>query len=62
MTKKDYILIAEAIKLSIALCKEIESKTKPLDAIKGTAYEIALALQNDNPKFDIRKFLNAIAV
>lgn len=49
MTRKDYIIIAEAINKAET---EAESKT-------SVAYVLADALQKDNPLFDRQKFIKA---
>jgi hypothetical protein len=46
MTRKDYILIAEALRVSAAL--GIDPRRK-----------IAAALAQDNPRFDVARFLAA---
>jgi hypothetical protein len=57
MTRKDYILIAAALK-----------KASERDASEGipvtyqAAYELATALGRDNPRFDRERFLQAAGV
>lgn len=60
MTRKDYVLIADALKL--------RDKGQPVyaaqDMIGATAaiYRLADALARDNPKFDRDRFLKASGV
>lgn len=62
MTRKDYVLIAEAIR---AVSKDWERAASESHraigaaAIAGVAREIALALSRDNPRFDRARFLAA---
>lgn len=57
MTRKDYILIAKAIKRSKEQACLLE-----LDAIRYTAENIASELQGDNGNFNKEKFLTACGV
>ncbi len=56
MTRKDYILIAEAIK---AIREDFGDNPVALDVV---ADELALALQADNSRFDTARFLTACGV
>lgn len=54
MTRKDYVLIAEAIRDSVQHSGELERK-----AIEGTAKYVSYALRRDNPRFDRGRFMAA---
>ena len=58
MTRKDYILIANAIKAQADFCKE-NNEEEGLDAIKCVAQELSERLQEDNPRFSSYTFLKA---
>jgi len=65
MTKKDYILIAEAIRDVYDYQKESDgkgSKALKQGAIEVTVVNIADALRHDNPRFDSRKFVKACGI
>jgi hypothetical protein len=55
MTKKDYILIAKALRESRLYC-ETESQRRGVQRAELT---IARALKADNPRFDRERFLEA---
>lgn len=61
MTKKDYQLIAEAIKRTAWDVDEIDrpAKDKKLKAVSG---ELASKLEKDNPRFDRVRFFEACTV
>lgn len=56
MTRKDYILIAAAIKAEQRHGREGD------ETINNVARSIADALQSDNPRFDRARFLKAAGV
>lgn len=58
MTKKDYVLIAKALKSAEPTNDEQEMGTF-LDGWLKAIREVTVALATDNPKFDIRKFSHA---
>lgn len=58
MTRKDYELIARAIKASMDGARYRGSDTER-NAIREVAKNIAGALQADNPRFDWARFLSA---
>lgn len=60
MTKKDYILIAEAIEGTLNNSYQWEQREK--EAIHEVAERIAEALQKDNTRFDSIRFLEACGV
>ncbi len=64
MTRKDYILIAEALQISL---KDWETaaptslmRNSPKTILINTFQNIASALANDNPRFDGNHFLAVI--
>lgn len=59
MTRKDYELIAAAIREQVLRLKPELAAGLALAAVKGTAMTIALALARDNPRFDRARFLSA---
>jgi len=63
MTRKDYILIAAALKDAHALCSH--PFAGPVTAEAGcelAAQRVADALARDNPRFDRERFLKAAGV
>jgi hypothetical protein len=54
MTRKDYVLIAEAMKAA-AYALNPPQRTGALLA----AYELSHSLQEDNPRFDRKRFMDA---
>lgn len=60
MTRKDYVAIAEAIKRT----REALPTNADLEhnAVCRTARNIALVMLNDNPRFDVSRFLKACGV
>lgn len=58
MSKKDYELIAGAVKLSV------ENMDKPAhkDTLESVLYSIAWHLSIDNPRFDRQRFIEACGV
>ena len=67
MTKKDYILIAAAVKAGTALWAAPEDRKDPdvatyLGAVSDVASAIADALERQNPRFDRTRFLTACGV
>lgn len=61
MTRKDYVLIAEVIKTQIEMSIKFEEE-ESLAGAKNIAYDLALRLSNDNPRFDRDRFLVACGV
>ena len=60
MTRKHYILIADAIKENI-LYKPNDVNYKPIDVdLRGLVSSISRALKADNNRFDIDKFKHYI--
>ena len=59
MTRKDYILIAEAIEPVIS-ASHFDSARK--DGARRVAVRVAAALSADNPRFDRERFLKACGV
>lgn len=62
MTRKDYVLIAQAIKETIPsrIVTEIDAAFNR--GAGWTAHNIADALEKDNPRFDRERFLAACGV
>jgi hypothetical protein len=58
MTKKDYIMIAEAI---VSAHVNGTGSKEAVGALEWFAHEIALALKRDNPSFDSRRFYQYIS-
>jgi hypothetical protein len=56
MTRKDYVLIAKALKDARNEAPNGGSRF----AVGNAAEKIALALQADNPRFDSQRFFDAI--
>ena len=61
MTRKDYVMIAEVIaKLRVQQRDAGAFANNP--SLKDVAEELAHALQEDNPRFDRARFLDACGV
>jgi hypothetical protein len=58
MTRKDYILIAEAIQKA-AREQAKDGNPEGLGGVSSAADHIAAALATDNPRFDARRFIAA---
>ena len=61
MTRKDYVLIADAIKTQIELSTKYEEEESRAGA-QNIAYDLAWKLSEDNPRFDRDRFLVACGV
>jgi len=61
MTRKDYVLIAQAIKTQIELSDKFEEGESRAGA-QNIAYDLAWKLYEDNPRFDRARFLEACGV
>lgn len=59
MTRKDYVLIAEAVKETTFLADGSQDYKM---ALAEVAMELANALSRDNPRFDRGRFLRACGV
>ena len=60
MTRKDYVLIAKAIKSSrVSNYLDNPNRALYLNGIDNAAHNMADALASDNPRFDRDKFLTA---
>lgn len=64
MTRKDYVLLAEALKEARNHCwaVEVPDPASFRVGLQAAAEEIAGALGRDNPKFDRDRFLKASGV
>lgn len=58
MTRKDYVLIADAIKWQM----ENSTSAEQQQGVKFTAGELAWRLAQENPRFDRERFLTACGV
>jgi len=61
MTRKDYIVIANAIRTQIELSKKYEEEESRAGA-QNIAYDLAWKLSEDNPRFNRHRFLAACGV
>ena len=69
MTRKDYVLIAEAMRrcrisvangYAVAATDEERARDAQRIAVhRAACHELAFSLNQDNPRFDMRKFLTA---
>lgn len=57
MTRKDYVLLAAALKTSREVCEE--NGQTAMQAWAHTVHNVAMALASDNPRFDRDVFLAA---
>lgn len=55
MTRKDYVLIAQAIKRAKDECLSDDTT----GAVKQAARNVALSMERDNPRFDRARFMAA---
>jgi hypothetical protein len=62
MTRKDYVMIADAIKGALNYEKDFNQNEEGARVVKYVAHTIALSLQFDNPRFDRDRFLVACGV
>jgi hypothetical protein len=61
MTRKDYVIIANAIRTQIELSKKYEEEESRAGA-QNIAYDLAWKLSEDNPRFDRHRFLVACGI
>ena len=61
MTRKDYVIIAKALKTQFELSHE-NNEDDGLCAVINVANDLATALEADNPRFDRERFLEACGV
>lgn len=59
MTRKDYVLIAEAIAEEVKVYNDGNPKKGDIVVIRGVAYSIAERLQRDNMRFNLETFIKA---
>ena len=62
MTRKDYVLIAEAIKGAVSYELEFNTNEAGADALKKFSVTLASLLMADNPRFDCNLFFDACEV
>jgi hypothetical protein len=60
MTRRDYIIIARALRTTYASACETNQCPEALEAILRTAYSIASELANDNPRFNGAHFMQVV--
>lgn len=64
MTRKDYILIAEALRAiyleAKKTSKDSDNQVARLSGVQEAATEVAEALQRDNPSFNLYHFLAVV--
>jgi hypothetical protein len=61
MTRKDYVIIANAIRTQIEMSKKYEEEESRAGA-QNIAYDLAWKLSEDNPRFDRHRFLVACGI
>lgn len=62
MTRKDYVLIAEAIKGAVSYEAEFNNNEAGADALKKFSVTLSALLLSDNPRFDVNRFFDACEV
>ena len=64
MTRKDYVLIAESLRMALAQCRMLpgEAATFAVIGAERAAHAIACDLARDNARFDRARFLAACGV
>lgn len=60
MTRKDYILIAEALLVTLKLNSSEKQDSDFVRGVMATASHIANALQRDNERFNREHFLSVV--
>ncbi len=60
MTKKDYIVIAEALKIAVIETSQNVHTLLPHDIMAHIVSELAAAMKRDNPRFDEARFRAAV--
>ncbi len=62
MTRKDYVMIADAIRGAINFETEFRNNEIGADALKKLSVALALTLRADNPRFNAEIFFDACGV
>lgn len=62
MTRKDYVLIAEAIKGAVSYEAEFNNNEAGAEALKKFSVTLSALLLSDNPRFDVNRFFDACEV
>ena len=62
MTRKDYVLIAAALKRAREYGIDHERSTAPDETLDAACFALEHALAQDNPRFDRARFLKACGV
>ena len=60
MTRKDYILIADALKTAISNLNQSAQGSNTIPGVWEAAHVLGNSLARDNARFDIHRFLNAV--
>ena len=62
MTRKDYVIIAEHFKGSINYEQSFNNNQAGANSLKFLALTLSSSLEEDNPRFDRARFLDACGV
>ena len=62
MTRKDYVAIAQAFQTAQTAMENSRCIESPASALAEVAFRIALAMKQDNARFDRARFLKACGV
>jgi hypothetical protein len=62
MTRKDYVMIAEAIQGAVNYEQNFNNNEAGADAIKKFSVTLSALLLADNPRFDVNRFFDACEV
>jgi hypothetical protein len=62
MTRKDYVLIAEAIKGAVNYEQNFNNNEAGANSLQFLALTLSSVLAGDNPRFDSARFLDACGV
>ncbi len=62
MTRKDYVMIAEAIQGAVNYEQNFNNNEAGADAIKKFSVMLSALLMADNPRFDANRFFDACEV
>lgn len=62
MTRKDYVIIADSIKGSINYEQSFNNNQAAVSALRFLALTLSSSLEEDNPRFDRDRFLDACGV
>jgi hypothetical protein len=62
MTRKDYVMIAEAIQGAVNYEQNFNNNEAGADALKKFSVMLSALLMADNPRFDANRFFDACEV